>query len=360
MSGDPVAVIGAGLAGAAVAAALARIGRSVDLFHSLEDMPASRLPMGVLRPHLAAQTDPLTRVRERGLRVTHAWLAHLARRGIDSGLRARGGLLLPTDDRSRRRRDRLPELGAGPRRIGPEEALAVAGISVPEPVVIDPSAACIAPSVFAAALLDDAGDRIRWAPARVQSLRRNHGWHVECDAAIRRGFYSDVVVAAGAGSRILAPGLGPLITPARGQATAVAATRASARQTVPISGDGYVTPAWNHCHWTGATIQRGDTDPRPRELDDQENLARFGRCRPHEPEPHVVDRFVAIRATTPDRIPITGRLEPGLWVSAGHGAHGLCTAPLSGLLIAAALSGKRHRLLDLMAPERPALARIGR
>lgn len=37
----------------------------------------------------------------------------------------------------------------------------------------------------------------------------------------------------------------------------------------------------------------------------------------------TLDGRASLRATTPDRLPIVGRLAAGLWVSTGHGARGL-------------------------------------
>jgi glycine/D-amino acid oxidase-like deaminating enzyme len=47
-----------------------------------------------------------------------------------------------------------------------------------------------------------------------------------------------------------------------------------------------------------------------------------------------LERFVAIRATTSDRLPLVGPLDDGLWINAGHGAHGLMTAPLAAIRLA--------------------------
>lgn len=354
----PVAVVGDGLAGTAAAAALARAGHVVDLITDPHGAPASRLPLGTLHPHIAAQADPLARVRRHGLRATRAWLRVLERRGFDAGRRADGLLTVPVDARSRRRRDSLPPSGPGPHRIDPRLALEAFGVPITEPAILDPRGACIDPRAFTDALVASAGERIRRFHGRVSALHRDHGWRLEGSPGVLPMHRERVIVATGAGTTGLVPSLTPVIEPARGQATAIAATAASREQRCPVSGDGYVTPALTGRHWVGATLRRGSRDPQPSCDEDRENAARFARLWAHHDAPRTLDSFVGVRATTPDRIPIVGEIAPGLWLSVGHGSHGLCTAPLAGLLLARAMGGRHSPLLRLMALERPALARI--
>lgn len=338
-----VAVVGAGLAGAATAAALARAGLTVDLIATSDSAcaGASRLPLGVLHPHLASESDPLARVRRQGLRATHAWLAFLRRHGLANGLMTRGVLVRVGNDRGRRRRDRLDGHQAGARRVSIAEARRHAGVTLVEPAILQPSGACIAPSEFTCGLLASGGPHIRRHNARVTSLSRNpRGWRLEGDPELPQTIYPWAIIATGIHSRELVPALDPDLVATRGQATAVAASAASSAQRLPVSGNGYITPAVDGRHWVGATMTRNDDSLAPREADDAANLDRFAEIWPHHDVPRIVDRFVGMRAATPDRLPIVDELAPGLWVSVGHGSHGLGTAPLAGMLIAAAISGR--------------------
>jgi tRNA 5-methylaminomethyl-2-thiouridine biosynthesis bifunctional protein len=49
--------------------------------------------------------------------------------------------------------------------------------------------------------------------------------------------------------------------------------------------------------------------------------------------------FAGLRANTPDRAPLLGALSSGFWVSTGHASSGLTTAFLGGEIIASALTG---------------------
>ncbi|EKY30300.1 hypothetical protein HMPREF0185_00508, partial [Brevundimonas diminuta 470-4] len=51
-------------------------------------------------------------------------------------------------------------------------------------------------------------------------------------------------------------------------------------------------------------------------------------------------RRVAVRATTPDRLPLCGEWRPGLFVLTGMGSRGFCVAPLLGEHLAALAMGR--------------------
>ncbi len=365
MTRGRVAVVGAGLAGASAAAALARSGLTVDLIAAPDPASAgaSRLPLGVLHPHLASQSDPLVRLRRQGLRATHAWLAFLAGHGFDNGLVAQGALVRVDSERGRRRRDRLGNNDGGARRLSIAEARRHAGVTLSEAGILQPAGACIAPGGLIRALLASGGGRIHKHPGRVTSLLRGtDGWRLGCDTDVPRHTYSQVIVATGIHSRTLVPALGKDLVATRGQATAVAASSDSLAQRLPISGNGYITPAVDGRHWIGATITRDDDSLDPRDADDAANLARFAALWPSADNPRIVDRFVGVRATTPDRLPIVDEVDSGLWVTVGHGSHGLGTAPLAGILIASAISGRHlgrpeHDLRAILGAERRALRR---
>lgn len=290
----------------------------------------------MLAPYPTAPTDALTRLRARGSVYTGALLARLECRGLDAGRRARGVLLLAAGARERRRHARIPASSSGVRRLD-AGGVAAFGVHAPvEPAVFHPKGACIDAPALCRALRACAG--LRPCPGRAAALERSGGDWVALDpegAVLARA--PRVVLAAGPGVVGLWPALAGSITPVRGQATAFAATAATAALRVPVSHGGYVTPAVDGVHWAGGTAQRGDDDATPRAADDAANAARMAALWPGRDPPATGDRFVAVRASTPDRLPRVGGLASGLWVNAGHGAHGLMTAPLCATVLARAM-----------------------
>lgn len=360
MTRSRVAVIGAGLAGTATAAALGRAGFPVDLIADAGTRRASSLPAGILCPHMASQVDPLTKVRRLGLRWTQAWLNQLQRQGLPTGLVAQGVLSLVDSDRSRRRRDRLPWYGRRSIRVRPGHAYQCTGVEPGESAILHNTGGCLVPDAFCSALLAAADDSIARLDGHVTAVLANGAWSLQDAYGGADRQYHTVIVAAGAGTLSLLPALRPMLDTARGQASAIAATEASRRQRVAVSGHGYVTPPEHGTHWVGATLQRGEQDVRPRAVDDEANRDRFRHLWPDTGEPTVVDHFVGVRVTTPDRLPVVDEIAPGLWVNTAHGSHGLSTAPLAGALLARALLGHRVPLLQRLRLGRPALERVRR
>ena len=335
-------VIGAGLAGSAIAAVLARRGWRVTVLAAQGHAPpASAVPAAVMAPPVGPARDPLSRIRRRGVACTRAWLAHLERAGFDAGRVADGVVIHPAGERARARHE----------RIGPDHPHARP--SAPGSTVLCHAlGACVRPTDFAEALRASAHG-LATIDAHVAGITRDGDqWSARDEAGRAVAHGECLVVAAGAASGHLLPEARHLLHPARGQATAFAADPRIDDGALPVSGGGYITPAVDGCHWVGATLQRGDTDLQPRRADDAANLV-FARERlGMAAAPDAAGRFVGIRATTPNRIPLVGACTGGAWMSAGHGAHGLLTACLSAHLIADALVGRDHPWLRLTAPLR--------
>lgn len=331
-----VIVVGAGLAGTATATALARAGIEVRLLHDPTTVAASDVPLGVLTPYPAAPQDPVSRLRVRGARYTHALLQRLEAAGLDSGRRARGTVLLPDSERARRRNTRPIGDACHASAAG---LFAQHGIVAPEPAVLHPHGACIDPAALCRALLQTAGARVRSESACVTALDRSRDgtWHALAADGSTLAQGSAVVLAAGPAVAQLWPGAAGQLEPVRGQATAFGADATTQGLGVAVSGGGYVTPAVDGRHWTGATFQHGHTDTQPASTDDDVNACALTRLWPGRDPGPALDRFVAIRAATRDHLPRVARLDDGIWINAGHGAHGLATAPLSGARIARSL-----------------------
>ncbi len=331
-----VIVVGAGLAGTATATALARGGVEVHLLHDPSTVAASDVPLGVLTPYPAAPQDPVSRLRVRGACYTHALLQRLEDAGLDSGRRACGTVLIPHSERARRRNSRPTGAAHHASAAGLFEEH---GIVAPEPALMHPAGACVDPTALRRALLQAAGERVRSQVTRVAALARSHdgSWCAlgSDGSSLARG--DAVVLAAGPAVGHLWPAVAGELKPVRGQATAFGADDTTRGLGVAVSGGGYVTPTVGGRHWAGATFQHGDTDTQPASTDDDANACALTRLWPGRDPGPALDRFVAIRAATRDHLPRIGHLDDGVWINAGHGAHGLATAPLSGARIARSL-----------------------
>lgn len=144
-----------------------------------------------------------------------------------------------------------------------------------------------------------------------------------------------VVLAAGWGLAALAPAL-PL-APVAGQADWVEGVAAS-----PAAWGGYAVPTGGGMLY-GATHARGVTDPQPSTAASEANLATLAARLPRragEVRGAAAPRArTAVRAATPDRLPLAGRIGNGLFVLGGLGSRGFCAAPLLAEHVAALALG---------------------
>lgn len=174
--------------------------------------------------------------------------------------------------------------------------------------------------------------------ARVTSLeRRGAGWQVNTDAGPYQA--EAVVVAAGAWSaRLLAP-LGHHIplTAERGYHLEYDLPEAVLNRPVcPVSRGFYLVPMDGRLRAAG-TVELGGigAPPSPHRWErlDQGVRSVFPGL------PPASRRWMGLRPSIPDSLPVIGRLEPGLIAAFGHGHIGLTLAPRTALLVEQALAG---------------------
>ncbi|WP_219214522.1 FAD-dependent 5-carboxymethylaminomethyl-2-thiouridine(34) oxidoreductase MnmC [Variovorax boronicumulans] len=351
------AVIGAGLAGAAVAASLARRGWQVEVLERADHAAAgaSGLPVGMLAPHVSSDDALLSRLTRAGIRATWQQLEDLLVEGRDwraSGVLERRPAVPPP---------RLPPgwTPAGPNLSWRADApqLLAAGLPADAAALWHGRGGWVKPAALVAAWLAQPGIRLRTAVDVARLAPSAQGWQL-FDAEDRLLTEADrVVVAAGFDSLRFAPAL-PL-QPVRGQVAWGTSTEALAD--TPVNGDGHLIPrvpgpdgAW---HWlSGATYERGSTDTAPRDADHAANRAQLERLHPATAAAlgHAFDQatpWAGIRCASADRRPLVGPLEerPGLWVCTALGSRGLSFAALCAELLAAQWHGEPLPLSNALA-----------
>ncbi|GEO36945.1 hypothetical protein SAE02_10930 [Skermanella aerolata] len=367
-------IIGAGIAGAATAAALIRRGWRVTVAerHGHVAAGASGNPAGIHMPRIVAGCSP---ERDFHAAAFRHGIAELARLGQAVTRQACGVLQLCAGERQVRQRDAALRSGFLPpdmmRPVGPAEASELAGIPIAgTPIDCQslwfPQGGWIEPGSLCRALL--AGAEVRTGIA-VTALRHDGKlWHAHDSLEPADA----VILANGIDARMFEQSAWLPLSPRRGQISMVRASERSSRQRCVVSHDGYIIRATSGEHVIGATFDHvEDVIPANRQYavaaDDARNLAQLETRFPGLLDPDcVLGGRASLRAMTTDHLPLTGpvplvgrfvedfaglrhgRLErtfgeavchPGLWVIAGLGARGLVTAPLAGELLAAQISG---------------------
>ncbi|MES2975330.1 MAG: FAD-dependent 5-carboxymethylaminomethyl-2-thiouridine(34) oxidoreductase MnmC [Pseudomonadota bacterium] len=367
-------VIGAGLAGAAVAASLARRGWAVEVLDAF-DAPAggaSGLPAGLLSPHVSPDDSLLSRLTRSGIRMTLQQARQLLEEGKDW---APAGVLEHRVDGSRGLPAQWPDKGEYWSRVGTPEHLARAGLPANAKAIWHTQGGWIKPASLVNAWLSQPG--IQWrgglqAAAVVQEVGQ---LRVLDEQGQQLAQAELVVIAAGPATAALAQ-VGsesarlPL-QPVRGQVSwAPRAPEHQGMPAFPVNGGGSFIPALPTSDgpiWlAGASFERDDTDLAVRDADQAANLEKLrallpGTAAQLEPDFNsaTVQAWTGIRCASPDRLPLVGPVDtsrPGLLVSTAMGSRGLSFAALCGELLAASLHGEpmavEHRVWERLEAAR--------
>lgn len=343
------AVIGAGLAGAAVAASLARRGWRVTVLDAAERPAtgASGVPAAVFAPHVSPDDALLSRLTRAGLRLTWQQLHDRLEEGVDwraSGIIERRA---PGDDR----------LPPGWSAEGPNESwragaaqLRSAGLPEETAALWHACGGWAKPARLVAAWLAQPGVTVRCGArvARIEASVASTGWQL-FDSQDRMLVEADrVVIAAGSDSAALAPQL-PL-QPVRGQAAWGRMASAPELPETPLNGDGHLiahVPDADGAYWlTGATFDRDRRDTEVRDADTEANRERLARLHPgaaamlDDAFSHgKVQAWAGVRCASHDRRPLVGPcnadVPQGPWLCSALGSRGLSFAVLCAEWLAA-------------------------
>ena len=360
-------VVGAGLAGSAVAERLAERGWQVSLIER-SDGPgrgASGNLAGVLRPLPSLDDNRLSRLTRAGTLYGLHHLARLAERGHGPKWADCGVLHLARDGEHERRQRELVERQLPPsdylRFVDRAEAAAIAGCEVARGGWWFPSAGWVMPPSLCAANLDAADTPVHRHFGRplAQLSRAGDRWQAQ-DAAGGTIAAADLVVLANGVELRELPQAGALpLRSGRGQVTHLPAGGETPPRVV-VCGFGYVSPPVDGVRSVGASFQVEDHDDALRLSDQQDNLGRLDFMLPGFQagldEPALAGR-VGFRPASPDRLPMIGALpiadrpvedptcnpierHPGLFAISGFGARGLVWSAIAAELLASRLSGE--------------------
>lgn len=333
------AVIGAGLAGASVAASLARRGWRVQVLDEAQGPAAgaSGLPVGLVVPHVSADNCVLSRLSRAGVRLMLQQARSLLRQGQDWE---------PTGTLERR-----------------------ADAAVGGAEIWHPQGAWIKPAELVRAWLAQPGIAFQ-GEAKVAALRPcGQEWELLNGQGRVLHRASRVVFANAGGATALLASLQaslpawhlrvrhfPVMQGVLGQVSWALHTGLpdTPFPTYPVNGAGSIVPrvpieangrkclAW----FVGATYQRDNQAPVHDEKNHATNLNRLRKLIPKLGEAlagqfanGAVNAWKGTRYVTADRLPAVGPIEqaehPSLWICAGMGSRGLSFSVLCAELLAA-------------------------
>jgi tRNA 5-methylaminomethyl-2-thiouridine biosynthesis bifunctional protein len=357
-----VLVLGGGIVGASVAERMACRGWRVDVFDPATDWAsaASGNPVALARPLLHADATVAMRLSHQA----HQWLY---RRALEAapGLEIAGQLLLAEGIEAERLQQQLKWHGLGQcgvEWLDRQQASERAEISLASGAAAFSNGLTLAPRRLIQGWID-ARPRVKWHPGMAtQRVERIAGGWCALDIQGRRlGEASTLVIAAGEYTDKLVRQSGYHLPIAmgrlRGQLTFV---RVPSGPKVALAGAGYLVPMGDETeafrdYCLGATFVR---EPFGLEVSAAEHLENLSHARLLCPTwaltpAHITGGRVAVRSTTPTRIPLLHQLDAGLWVLAGMGARGLTWAPWLAEVLASEVSG------DPLPVDAPTLKMLG-
>lgn len=339
-----IAVIGAGIAGASAAHALAKRGHEVVVFEAgpAPAQGASGNLAGVFRPLPALDDSRLARLLGAGFLLGRRQFSTLS----DARLGWTGALHIARDAEHEATQRRIVAAHRLPpdfcRFVEREEACALAGWPVELGGWWFPQAGWINPPSLCRALLAGIEVRCGQRIGHLDSIDADH-----------------IVIANGIDAPALVPDLKLPIRIGRGLVSHVPES-ATPPFGIVATRLGYVTPAVDGIRCAGATMASGDRDPAPRLADHVENLYRLDMLLPgfgKALDPATLDGRVSFRPMSPDRLPLVGPLvaNEGLWTIDGFGARGLVFASICAELLASQIGNEPLPLeSDLVAALVPA------
>ena len=376
-----VVVIGAGIAGAAIANALLEQGQAVGV------VDAAAGPATACSSHAHAIAHPhIGRGSPRLLRLTHiAFLLAEAQWGTRWN---QHGIFQPS------KKDKTfdqAEVAAHLKTLGLDESIAIALeakdaeqiCGIKQSGVWLPRGASMSLAEAAKKLLEArSGLSTYWNQEITQLERNNSHWMLRNKKNETVLSADKVVIAAGAHTKPLIDGLKVRLPlrPVRGQLSifSVAENSPWTQQlpSVGISGDGYCLPAQaledgRRTWMVGSSYDECEDDLLPRQSSDQFNreqarsLLSFAEGDLTDLQSH--SNFVGVRCVAGDRLPIIGALgqRPGIFIASAFGSRGVLWSALSARLITAqvlddaALLARLGLTADLLAALDPARFLVG-
>jgi len=359
-----ITVIGAGIAGISSAWALVKRGYQVQIIEAGSECgaQASGNPQGMLMPRLSLQDSADAEF------YTSAYFYALRSLQLldekQTCWHQTGGIQLASSERIKKQIANYPQDPSLAQVLDAPTASEISGVNIETQVHYFPQACCVFPQKILQQMIDEMGSALTITyNACVESISyKNKQWQLVINQ--HETINTPRLVLANAWQLKAFSQLDYVkLYPARGQLSYFKANQHSKKIKLPLSFDGYLMPESNNQHVSGASFVLGDSDTALRDEEFKSNLDDINSWLKDLFNADDIDGGrVSVRAVTPDRVPVVGRVVdyqqassdyadlskgkpahkyprlktlPGLYVNTGHGARGFTSAFLCAELLAA-------------------------
>lgn len=318
-----VAIIGAGLAGTACAYVLKQYGAEPVIYEAGGCLApgASGNEVGLYNPRLSAERTP-----EADFYISAFALALRTFQELkDIGWNKCGSLHLMTDGEREKKFLKTAQSWGWPeehmRLVNGAEVSEISGVDLEHGALWMPEAGSVSPRKLCEAYAEEIEIHFN---AKITDLSE-----VKADA---------MILACGGGVRdfIDAP-LGAM----RGQMTIVRENARSNKLKCNLCYGGYFSPALDGVHALGATFERNTPHSEISDADDAENIRKLSEVSSALAENlQVSGRRAAVRTTSKDHFPLIGKAGDNIYVSTGHGSHGILNSLAGAHVLADMILGR--------------------
>ncbi|WP_162896548.1 bifunctional tRNA (5-methylaminomethyl-2-thiouridine)(34)-methyltransferase MnmD/FAD-dependent 5-carboxymethylaminomethyl-2-thiouridine(34) oxidoreductase MnmC [Cysteiniphilum halobium] len=354
-----IAIIGAGMAGCALAYELNHMGFEIDLFDQSDDIAqgASGNPYGILRPYITADGSISDLFHTQGFVHTRDYiLKH--KNEID--FKVCGALELLNDKKTQQRFENIVK-----KRVSIDDLLQIvdaataseiAGFDISSTCAYYPTAMMVNPYSLCQSLIHNTKSVNLFLSYRLdECVRLNNNWQLSFTDNKNNPKSLAYAAVVFAGSASLIQQIKSLkhleVYPSYGQITQV---QKLLNNKAIVIDKGYILPSVDDKQLIGATFRdNNDLMAKVRDSDHNINLAQLSNVIDESVDAKIISGRVSLRCVTPDHVPMIGaiadvlnfsqqyyqRLQkgfilkalpqaeylPGLYLLTGYGSKGLCS-----------------------------------
>ncbi|MDA0910540.1 MAG: FAD-dependent 5-carboxymethylaminomethyl-2-thiouridine(34) oxidoreductase MnmC, partial [Proteobacteria bacterium] len=354
-----VAIIGAGMAGCALAYELSQLGFEIDLFDQYDDIAqgASGNPYGILKPYITADANISDSFHTQGFVHTRDYIL---KHKSEIDFRECGALELLSDKKTQLRFDNFIKkrgsLEGLLQIVNVVTASEIAGCNISSSCAYYPTAMMVNPYSLCQSLICNSKNVNLFLSHRLEEfIKSNNAWQLSLtdNKNNQKSLAYDAVVFAG--NALLIKDLEAFkhikVYPSYGQITQV---QTLLNNKTIVLDKGYILPSVNDKQLIGATFRdNNDLMAEVRESDHNVNLAQLDHVIDPSVDVKIILGRVALRCVTADHVPMIGaiadnvkfveqyyqRLQKGvilkalpqieylsgLYLLTGFGSKGLCS-----------------------------------
>lgn len=336
-------VVGAGIAGCTIARALAERGVNVTVLERGRVAGgASGNPAAVLFPQLPKRWSVNASWYFTAYSFMLRQLARWRREGLKFGGAEIGMLRLPRHAEEEKQLYTM-ELALGldagiAQWVTRERASHIAGVALATGAAYFPRGTWLSPAELCQALIAHPNITVKTSCEVISLTHRDGVWSVKTPAGESFSGANCCIAVAHESAAIFSRDF-LRVSKVGGQISEIAASSVAATISAILCHKSYLIPH-GKTYLAGATYNHGDDSLLVTPENHQKNLAEIATFLPDWVKSEPIGGRTAFRATTPDRMPYVGEIEPGLFVSLGHGSRGFLSAPLAAEEIASRICGE--------------------